>query len=121
LIVAFRALATSTNMARSSTPQVSPNDPQTTPVAQSFVAQPTATPVQFVTITKPVVINIPYGVTSLHAGMKLRLVSRSGNAAVVQYMGGNYSLPVTATDLQYPRPNFLLYRFFPDAGRLYGR
>lgn len=57
-------------------------------------------PAQFATITRPVIINIPYGLTTLRPGMKLRIVSRTADAVIVQYLDGSYSVPITSTDLK---------------------
>lgn len=54
---------------------------------------------QVVTLTQPVKIKIPYGETTLPAGAKLSVVSQDAKTVTVRYMGGNYSIPITSTDL----------------------
>jgi hypothetical protein len=71
-------------------PQLTP-PPAATPVA----AQP-----EFVTITKPVAIRIPFGTTVLQPGLKLPFVSRDTQTVHVRYMDEVYSIPIEDTDLQ---------------------
>jgi hypothetical protein len=59
-----------------------------------------ATSPQFVTITQPVTIQIPYGTTVLPVGMKLPVVSRDAAAVRVRYMNDIYAIPIGATDLR---------------------
>jgi hypothetical protein len=59
-----------------------------------------ATPPQFITITQPVTIQIPYGTTVLSAGMKLPVVSRDAAAVRVRYLNDVYAVPIAATDLR---------------------
>lgn len=59
-----------------------------------------ATPPQFVTITQPVTIQIPYGTTVLPVGMKLPVVSRDAAAVRVRYTNDVYAIPISATDLR---------------------
>jgi hypothetical protein len=54
---------------------------------------------QMVTLTQPVKIKIPYGETTLPAGAKLSVVSQDAKTVTVRYMGGNYVIPLTSTDL----------------------
>jgi hypothetical protein len=61
---------------------------------------PTATPEEFVTITRPVTIQIPYGQTVLPPGMKLPVVSRDASTIRVRYMNAIYAIPVSATELR---------------------
>lgn len=63
---------------------------------------PTSTrpPTEFVTITAPVTIKIPYGETILQPGTKLPVVSHDGTTVRVRYLGQDYSIPISATDLQ---------------------
>jgi hypothetical protein len=74
----------------------------TTSTAQSVAAAsplPTvAVQQEFVTITKPVTIQIPYGTTTLPRGMKLLVVSRDANNVRVRYLDGTYAIPVLVTD-----------------------
>ena len=62
-------------------------------------AQKGATP-EFVVITKPATIQIPYGQTTLQPGTKLQFVSRDDKSVTVVYMGEKYAIPVSSTDLQ---------------------
>jgi hypothetical protein len=68
--------------------------------------QPTPTPApvtpapQFVTLTRPVTIKIPYGETALPRGLKLPVVSRSGQTVTVQYLGQSQTIPLDSTDLR---------------------
>ena len=55
---------------------------------------------QFITLTQPVKIKIPYGETVLPRGMKLPIVSRNAQTVVVKYMDGTQAIPITATDLR---------------------
>ena len=64
-------------------------------------AAPTAPlPKQFVTLTQPVKIKIPYGETVLPRGMKLPIVSRNAQTVVVRYMDGTPAIPIASTDLR---------------------
>jgi hypothetical protein len=68
------------------TPPPSPNPAQVEP--------------QFVTVTEPVKIPIPYGQTILPRGAKLPIMSHDAKTVTVQYMGGTYAIPISSTDLQ---------------------
>lgn len=61
---------------------------------------PTTTPQDFVTITQPVTIQIPYGTTVLHPGMKLPIISRDAQTVHVRYLDQIYPIPITSTDLK---------------------
>jgi hypothetical protein len=80
--------------------------PLSTPIATSAPApeEPSAsvtpTPQQFVTVTQPVKIKIPYGETVLPRGAKLPIVSRDMKTVTVKYLAGTYVVPITSTDLQ---------------------
>jgi len=54
---------------------------------------------QFVTITQPVPINIPYGKTILPRGMRLQVVSHETSVVRVRYMDDTYAIPISSTDL----------------------
>jgi endonuclease/exonuclease/phosphatase family metal-dependent hydrolase len=54
---------------------------------------------QFVTLTQPVKIKIPYGETVLPRGLKLAVVSRTGETVTVKYLDGTQIIPISATDL----------------------
>lgn len=62
--------------------------------------QPQTTPQQFVTITQPVTIQIPYGTTVLQAGMKFPVMSRDAHTVWVRYMEQSYPIPVSSTQGQ---------------------
>jgi endonuclease/exonuclease/phosphatase family metal-dependent hydrolase len=55
---------------------------------------------QFVTLTQPVRIKIPYGETVLPRGLKLPIVSRDAQTVRVKYLDGTQVIPITATDLR---------------------
>jgi endonuclease/exonuclease/phosphatase family metal-dependent hydrolase len=61
-------------------------------------AQPPAP--QFVTLTQPVKIKIPYGETVLPRGLKLAVISRNGQTLTVKYLDATPTIPVGSTDLQ---------------------
>jgi hypothetical protein len=61
--------------------------------------QPTGTPAQFVTLTKPVPVQIPYGSTILPPGTKLQLLSRDAQTVDVRYLDSRYTIPISSTDL----------------------
>ena len=75
-----------------------------TPVPPSLPKQPsptlTPTAQQFVTVTQPVKIKIPYGETVIPRGTKLPLASRDAKTVTVQYMGGTHVVPIASTDFQ---------------------
>ena len=97
------------------TPTATPSEAATeTPAAiETPAATPTATaagtpapveqtppaPPQFVTITRPVTIQIPYGQITLQRGTKLPLLSRDAQNVTVQYMGEKYQIPAASTDM----------------------
>jgi endonuclease/exonuclease/phosphatase family metal-dependent hydrolase len=60
----------------------------------------TTTGEQFVTITTPVKIKIPYGETTLPRGLKLPIISRDAKSVTVKYLDGAHPVPISATDLQ---------------------
>src|SRR4051812_38847782 len=66
---------------------------QTTPQAQSSAPQ-------FVTLTQPVKIQIPYGETILPRGLKLPVLSRDPKTVTVKYLDGSHAIPISSTDLQ---------------------
>ena len=66
----------------------------TTPVPQT-----TNNGEQFVTLTRPVPIQIPNGTTVLQAGMRLPVLSRDSQTVDVRYMDARYSIPISCTDL----------------------
>jgi hypothetical protein len=77
-------------------PSVAPPPIQaTTPVSSGSSA-----PQQFVILTQPVKIKIPYGETVLPRGMKLPIVSRNAQTVVVKYLDETPAIPISATDLR---------------------
>jgi hypothetical protein len=82
-----------------SAPQIQPRPtPQIAATRTSAVPAPTATPEQFVTITQPVTIKIPYGQSVLPLGLRLPVVSRDATTVRVRYMNLVYPVPVSSTD-----------------------
>jgi endonuclease/exonuclease/phosphatase family metal-dependent hydrolase len=55
---------------------------------------------QFVTLTQPVRIKIPYGETVLPRGLKLTLIARDAQTVTVKYLDETQTIPIAATDLQ---------------------
>jgi hypothetical protein len=55
---------------------------------------------QFVTITQPVRIKIPYGETVIPRGAKLPVVSYDAKTVTVRYLDGTYAVPITSTDFR---------------------
>jgi hypothetical protein len=79
-------------------PSVNPTPAPTavaTPV--TVLKTPSATP-QSITLTAPVMIQIPYGQTTLQPGTKLPVVSRDAQTVVIEYMGAKYPIPASSTD-----------------------
>jgi endonuclease/exonuclease/phosphatase family metal-dependent hydrolase len=54
---------------------------------------------QFVTLTQPVRIKIPYGETVLPRGLKLAILSRNADTVTVSYLDQHQVIPISATDL----------------------
>jgi len=79
--------------AASRAPQLS--SPATTPTPQAASASE-----QFVTLTRSVTIQVPYGTTVLPPGMKLPVLSREGQSVDVRYLDARYTIPISSTDLQ---------------------
>jgi hypothetical protein len=71
--------------------KVAPKTPGTT--AQSPEAQ-------FVTLTQPVKIKIPYGEAVLPRGLKLAILSRDAESVTVSYLDQRQVIPISATDLR---------------------
>jgi endonuclease/exonuclease/phosphatase family metal-dependent hydrolase len=67
-------------------------------VIESTRPAPSAAP-QFLTLTQPVRIKIPYGETILPRGLKLTVLSRNGETVTVKYLDETPTIPVSATDL----------------------
>jgi hypothetical protein len=75
------------------------NNVQPPPNGGDTAAVPTPTP-QLITIISPTKIAVPYGEVTLARGMRLEVISRSGQSLVIRYMGQNYSVPINATDVK---------------------
>ena len=74
--------------------------PDVAPAAPSSATPPptaSAAPAEeFITLMRPVTIRIPYGETVLPRGLKLQVISRSGQGINVQYMGKTQTIPADA-------------------------
>ena len=81
--------------ATSSAPKVS--FPSPTPAPAAAVTSASA---QFVTLTKPVSVQIPYGATVLQPGTKLQVLSRDVQTVDVRYLDARYTIPISSTDLR---------------------
>ena len=55
---------------------------------------------QFVTVTQPVRVKIPYGEAVIPRGLKLRVVSRDAHTVTVEYLDGTQAIPISSTDLR---------------------
>jgi endonuclease/exonuclease/phosphatase family metal-dependent hydrolase len=76
-----------------------PPKTKTTPDTKKLAPTTSPTP-QFVTITRPVKVKIPYGETILPRGLKLTVISRDARTVTVQYLDGKQTIPIGSTDLQ---------------------
>jgi hypothetical protein len=54
----------------------------------------------WVTVKKPLDVQLSYGRVRINAGAKLKVVSRDGVLVNVTYMNATVAIPVSATDLQ---------------------
>ncbi len=86
----------SPNAIASSTSQIAEMEKKTAP----STPQPTATPEQFVTITRPVTVQVPYGTAVLQPGIRLPVLSRDSQTVDVRYMNAKYTIPMASTDLK---------------------
>jgi hypothetical protein len=77
------------------TPPVPVASPKTTPTTA-----PNAPQKQFVTLTQPVKIKIPYGETVLPRGTKLAVVSHNATTVTVHYLDGTHAIPIASTDFR---------------------
>jgi hypothetical protein len=85
--------------AASFTPKISaPPASISVPATATTPATPSAS-VQFITLTRAVPVQIPYGSTILPAGTKLQLLSRDQQTVDVRYQDSRYTIPVSSTDL----------------------
>ena len=69
--------------------------PSITVAPQTQVAAP-----EFVTLTQPVKIKIPYGETILPRGLKLPVLSRDEHSVTVRYLDETPRIPISSTDLR---------------------
>jgi endonuclease/exonuclease/phosphatase family metal-dependent hydrolase len=86
-----------------SVPASSPQSARITnapPRIQNLPAQATPAAPQFVRLTHPVKIKIPYGETVLPPGLALPIVSRDANTVTVKYLDGTQAIPIGSTDLR---------------------
>lgn len=86
----------------SSAPKISPPPAIATPppvVASTPAAAPNPS-AQFVTLTRPVPVQVPYGSTTLPPGTKLQVLSREGQTVDVRYQDSRYTIPISSTDLR---------------------
>ncbi len=86
--------------AAASTPPISESTPANVIPPPVTIPQATAASEQFVTITKPVTIQIQYGTTVLQPGTKLPVLSRDSQSVDVRYLNARYAIPVSSTDLR---------------------
>ena len=94
---------TSTAASPATTPTATPvpaTSPTPSPPPPHLALQTPAPRPAFVTITRPVTIEIPYGKTTLRPGMKLPFVSRDAQNVTVQYLGEKFPVPIGSTDLR---------------------
>ncbi|MDQ3415078.1 MAG: hypothetical protein M3480_08965 [Verrucomicrobiota bacterium] len=76
-----------------------PAPPAVPSASSGAILAPTASPAptpEFITLMRPVTIRIPYGETILPRGLRLQVVSRSGQGINVQYMGKTQTIPADA-------------------------
>jgi hypothetical protein len=74
--------------------------PAPSPRTNSSVRPGASSQRQFITITQPVRIKIPYGETVIPRGAKLPVVSYDAKTVTVRYLDGTYALPITSTDFR---------------------
>jgi hypothetical protein len=81
-----------------------PSTPAPAPVSvaspATAIPQATSPPEQFVILTRPVTIQIPFGTTVLQPGTKLPVLSRDSQNVDVRYMDARYSIPNSSTNLR---------------------
>jgi endonuclease/exonuclease/phosphatase family metal-dependent hydrolase len=77
-----------------------PPDPRSGSSPKSTPASATSPTPQFITITRPVRVKIPYGEAVLPRGLKLTVVSRDAQTVTVQYLDGTQIIPISSTDLR---------------------
>jgi hypothetical protein len=101
---ALQAVGTKQSQAAAveATPSPPPEPDQRAKVPTDGVGvEPTGvSPPQLVTITQSVSVPLPYGTTVLPVGTRLAFVSRDGSDVRIRYAGGEYTIPISATDLK---------------------
>lgn len=80
------------------TPEIAAPPPVPSPPLVAF--SPAAASEPFVTITKPVTVQIPHGTTVLQPGTRLPVLSRDSQSVDVRYLDARYAIPISATDLR---------------------
>jgi hypothetical protein len=93
------ALPAPSSITTSSTPPIFSPTPINAPPPATRLP-PTTAPEQFVTITKPVTIQIPYGTTVLQPGTELPVLSRDSQSVDIRYMDARYAIPISSTNLR---------------------
>jgi hypothetical protein len=81
-------------------PSSTPSAPAVSPKIIPAVTPNAAPQQQFVTLTQPVKIKIPYGATLLPRGTKLTVVSHDATTVTVRYLDGTHVIPLASTDLR---------------------
>jgi hypothetical protein len=89
-----------TSVVAASTPPISESTPAKVAPPPATIPQATAAPDQFVTITQPVTVEIPYGTTVLQPGMRLPILSRDSQSVDVRYLDARYAIPISSTNLK---------------------
>jgi len=72
----------------------------TKPSPTAPAVSPTAPAQQFVTLTKKVKIEIPYGETVIPQGTKLHVIKSEASTVTVQYLDHTQIIPISSTDLK---------------------
>lgn len=78
--------------------QPSPTAAATSTASPASTAVAIPGPQEFIVLTRPVTIQVPYGVTTLAAGTKLPVVSRDASTVNVRYLEQVYPVPAAATE-----------------------
>jgi hypothetical protein len=86
---------------RASEPTVSalPQSVQQAKPSDKVAIEATPQP-KFVTTTQPVSFAVSYGTIQLPPGTQLEFVSKEGSDVNIRYAGGEYLIPVSATNLK---------------------
>lgn len=96
--LAVEAAHSPSTASTSSVPKVAVPAPTAMPAPVTTAAVPN-TSAQFVTLTRPVPVQIPYGSTTLPPGTKLQVLSRDQQTVDVRYLDSRYTIPISSTDL----------------------